>query len=337
MKPKLLLTYLILFSCYSVYSQDLDRGIVQIFGTNEGAAQVTSSSWKIISRTIYTDMEDLFTTPIPSGYTREYYIGFRKADNMPGCGSPSFRFWFTWKNLPGHEFMVSRDWGSPNEGTFKWAKIPTNRQQATAQGFTHPDYWRIEGKLPSECGTEMRLLGIYVKAVDKVNGAIASVSLNADASASNSTFLIGGIANPLYLNDGNGFVGIGTSNPDFLLDVNGISRFTQKMIVNDEIEAKKVKVTATPGSVPDYVFKADYKLRSLPELESYIKTNSHLPNISSAKEVESKGQDVGEMQLRLLEKIEELTLYVIDLQKQTTELKKTIEKQSQEIKMLKGK
>ncbi|MFY0592012.1 hypothetical protein [Roseivirga sp.] len=86
-------------------------------------------------------------------------------------------------------------------------------------------------------------------------------------------------------------------------------------IVQGDIESKKVKVTATPGSVPDYVFKPDYKLRSLSELENYIRANSHLPNIPSAKEVESNGQDVGEMQLKLLEKIEELTLYIIQQEK----------------------
>ncbi|MFY0592011.1 hypothetical protein [Roseivirga sp.] len=117
-----------------------------------------------------------------------------------------------------------------------------------------------------------------------------------------------------------------------LLSVNG----NGNMAVQGDIESKKVKVTATPGTVPDYVFKSDYKLRSLPELESYIKTNSHLPNIPSAKEVETKGQDVGEMQLKLLEKIEELTLYVIDQQKQTAELKRTIKEQAQAIQKLKG-
>jgi len=85
--------------------------------------------------------------------------------------------------------------------------------------------------------------------------------------------------------------------------------------VEDDIEAKKVKVTATPGSVPDYVFSKDYALRTIPELEEFIKANSHLPNIPNAKEIEANGQNLGEMQLKLLEKIEELTLYVIGQEK----------------------
>ena len=107
------------------------------------------------------------------------------------------------------------------------------------------------------------------------------------------------------------------------------------LIVNGNIETKKVKVTANPGSVPDYVFRPGYDLKSLPELENYIKANSHLPNVPSAKEVEKNGQDIGDMQLKLLEKIEELTLYLIDQNKEMQSLKETVKKQSEEIKELK--
>ncbi|OEK02286.1 hypothetical protein BFP97_12490 [Roseivirga sp. 4D4] len=139
----------------------------------------------------------------------------------------------------------------------------------------------------------------------------------------------GNLVGASILVDNNNQVGIGTNDPAFKLDVNGTSRFTQKVIVEDDIESKKVKVTATPGSVPDYVFNPSYELRSLSEVELFIKKNSHLPNIPSAKEVETNGQDVGDMQLKLLEKVEELTLYMI-------ELEKTVKKQSAEIKALKS-
>ncbi|WP_421977678.1 hypothetical protein [Roseivirga seohaensis] len=88
-----------------------------------------------------------------------------------------------------------------------------------------------------------------------------------------------------------------------------------KIIVQGNLEAKKVKVTTTPGSVPDYVFQPNYKLKTLNELEAFIKANSHLPNIPNAKEIETNGQNVGELQLKLLEKIEELTLYTIEQEK----------------------
>ena len=64
-----------------------------------------------------------------------------------------------------------------------------------------------------------------------------------------------------------------------------------------------------------------YKLPSLYELEKQIKLNKHLPGIPSAKEVEANGFEVGEMQANMMEKIEELTLYIIQLQKQIDQLK----------------
>jgi len=132
-----------------------------------------------------------------------------------------------------------------------------------------------------------------------------------------------------------GYVGFGSSgnnklylqNQDGELHLGGskttISSYT---IVNGNLEASKVKVTATPGSVPDYVFQPNYRLQTLNELEAFIKANSHLPNIPNAKEIETNGQDVGDLQLKLLEKIEELTLYVIEQNKEMQAIKEKIEK-----------
>ena len=89
--------------------------------------------------------------------------------------------------------------------------------------------------------------------------------------------------------------------------------------INGKIKAKEVEVTL--AGWPDFVFENDYNLLSLNEVEQYIKQNNHLPNIPSAKEVMENGIDLGEMQSKLLMKIEELTLYILDLQKQIDELK----------------
>lgn len=80
------------------------------------------------------------------------------------------------------------------------------------------------------------------------------------------------------------------------------------------------------SSWPDYVFKTNYTLRSLPELEAYIKANGHLPNIPKASQIETQGLQLGDMQKRMMEKIEELTLYIIDLQKQISLLQNYNEK-----------
>lgn len=105
-----------------------------------------------------------------------------------------------------------------------------------------------------------------------------------------------------------GNVGIGTSAPQNKLDVNGT------------IHAREVKVDLTGWS--DFVFQPSYKLKPLIEVESFIKTNGHLQDIPSAAEVEKDGINLGEMQKKLLQKVEELTLYVIEQQKMIDELKK---------------
>jgi hypothetical protein len=101
----------------------------------------------------------------------------------------------------------------------------------------------------------------------------------------------------------NGNVGIGATNPD------------SKLTVAGNIHAREVKVTLNAGVVPDYVFANDYKLKSLQEVEDYIKENSHLPEIPSATEIEKNGLMLAEMNLSVLKKIEEMTLYMIEQNK----------------------
>jgi hypothetical protein len=118
---------------------------------------------------------------------------------------------------------------------------------------------------------------------------------------------------------GNGNVGIGTTNPD------------EKLTVNGKIHAQEVKINLTyPMTVPDYVFANDYKLKSLQEVEEFIKKNSHLPEIPSAKEIEKNGLLLAEMNMSLLKKIEELTLYTIEQNKE-------IQKQNNKILILEEK
>lgn len=103
----------------------------------------------------------------------------------------------------------------------------------------------------------------------------------------------------------------GSNTTNFKVDNNGF------------LWARQVKVLT--GTIPDYVFNNTYKLMPISELESYINKNKHLPNIRSAEDYSKEnGVDIGELQIKLLEKVEELTLYVIKLHKQNAEMQKEI-------------
>jgi len=89
------------------------------------------------------------------------------------------------------------------------------------------------------------------------------------------------------------------------------------------IRAREIKVDLL--TIPDYVFKAGYKLMPLTELEKYIATHKHLPNIKGENEFNTtEGISLGDMNMKLLEKVEELTLYTIQQQKEIEELKKMV-------------
>jgi hypothetical protein len=110
-----------------------------------------------------------------------------------------------------------------------------------------------------------------------------------------------------------------------------------KLAVGGSMIAEKVKVRKQSAGWPDFVFKKDYKLMTLPEIEAFVNKNSHLPEIPSASEIEKDGQDLGEMNRLLLKKVEELTLHLIEQNKKLTEVVKTSEQQQKEIEILKKK
>jgi hypothetical protein len=110
--------------------------------------------------------------------------------------------------------------------------------------------------------------------------------------------------------DANGNVGIGT----------GTKTLNEKLEVDGTVLCKRVNVTLTGW--PDYVFVPDYPLMPISELGTFIRTNKHLPGIASEKEVLEKGLDLGDSNAALLQKIEELSLYIIQLNKRIEILEK---------------
>jgi hypothetical protein len=118
--------------------------------------------------------------------------------------------------------------------------------------------------------------------------------------------------NTVFYNSGS--IGIGTNNTN-----------NMKLAVEGIIGARGVRVL-TPGTAwPDYVFDNRYKLRPLSEVEQYIRLYKHLPEVPSATEIEKQGIDVAQMDAKLLQKIEEITLYLIQSQKETQAIRKTNE------------
>lgn len=99
-----------------------------------------------------------------------------------------------------------------------------------------------------------------------------------------------------------------------------------KLTVGGKIICEELKVKLQSAPWPDYVFSDSYKLTPLSDLKNFIDKNKHLPNIPSAIDVQQNGIELGDMQTRLMEKVEELTLYIIDQQNQINELKKQINK-----------
>ena len=105
-----------------------------------------------------------------------------------------------------------------------------------------------------------------------------------------------------------GNVGIGTGTP------------TEKLTVNGKVLAREVIVSNDIRTWPDYVFAPGYEMMSLTELEAYVNEHHHLPDVPSAEEVEEQGIGLGEMNAILLQKVEEMTLRMIEMEKRIQEL-----------------
>lgn len=142
-----------------------------------------------------------------------------------------------------------------------------------------------------------------------------------------------GANNYVVLQPSWGNTGIGTYTPNAKLHLNGVQLIGSnsavpatgyQLSVDGKIIAEEVKVQLST-SWPDYVFADDYRLMPIEELEKSIRQNKHLPNIPSAAEVTAeKGIMLGEMNRKLLEKVEELTLYIIQLKKENNSLEQRL-------------
>lgn len=151
----------------------------------------------------------------------------------------------------------------------------------------------------------------YGTAIGTLNATAAHYAFAVLNNAKTDGSSAPGGGKPLLYVRGDGNVGIGTSVPQ------------AKLAVKGDIFAQRVKVTQTGWA--DFVFHPEYKLPGLLEVERFVKEHRHLPEIPSQKEIEQNGQDIGEMNKKLLQKIEELTLYLIEMKKENEDLRKRME------------
>lgn len=138
--------------------------------------------------------------------------------------------------------------------------------------------------------------------------------------------------------DGTGNVTVNLPKPNSFVNI-GTNSFNDgaeiyRLSVNGAMRAHRVKVYTTWA---DYVFEEGYKLPTLEEVEKHIKEKGHLQDIPSAKEVEANGIELGEMNKLLLQKIEELTLYMIDQKKETEKQGELIKQLEEQVKVLSNK
>ncbi|MBA4851216.1 hypothetical protein [Emticicia sp. BO119] len=161
-----------------------------------------------------------------------------------------------------------------------------------------------------------------------------------------------GIQVGTYAGSGMGWYGTLSNHPLGLFVNNGGPAFTittderfqfggtpipagYKMSVDGKVLCTELEVLVTPW--PDYVFKPDYRLKPLHEVEHFIQTNGHLPNIPKAEEIENKSLAVGNMSKLQMEKIEELTLYLIEINKRLKKVEDENEALKRELANVKSK
>lgn len=133
----------------------------------------------------------------------------------------------------------------------------------------------------------------------------------------------------------NGNVGLGNGDPQSKLDVNGdvfcknLKVFDGNVVIGTRISLAKVdvigdincrKLKVLPTTWPDYVFKPEYELMPISDLKEFISKNKHLPGVPDEKQVAKEGVELGELNKILLQKIEELTLYIIELKAENEKL-----------------
>ena len=213
----------------------------------------------------------------------EFYQGTTKLGETTG-GSP---YTFTWTNVPAGTYSITAK--AIDAGGLSFSSTALNIVVPAEPG------WSLSGNAGTTPGNH------FIGTTDNQR----------------LVFKAGNTESMTILPNGN--VGIGTTNPQALLAVNG------------DIFTKKIRIT--PNGWSDYVFEKDYRLPPLKEVAQFIREHHHLPDIQPAATVEKDGLDVGDHQVAILKKMEELTLYLIEQDKKIQQLTEKLEQQQATIRL----
>lgn len=250
-------------------------------------------NWVIVDEALSGTQQTL----VPYSTSFRDYVGIGGALSVSGNGS----FGSVWVN------------NEASAGTLKGTKSIMVGSQHTdgyyssynASNFSQNAWWDPSTSLWKSHYSKSASGSAVLWKSDGKNGKALSVQIDTTISGNNETLAF----TDLFTINKNGVVGIGTTN---------LNDAGYKLFVESGVRARKVKVDQLTWS--DYVFESDYKLRPLNEVEQYITTNKHLPDVPSAQQMLKQGNDLGETQRILLQKIEELTLYIIQQDKKIQNL-----------------
>ncbi len=211
----------------------------------------------------------------------------------------------------GKQALLTLSTGSGNTAIGNDALYTTNGSSNTAIGFRAGYLNTGSGNVfigyqagNSETGSNKLYIAASNTATPLLKGEFDNKNLKINLGASKSTTV--------------GFLAVGNFETTFAMPTNN----SYRLIVQDGIITEKVKVALKGTSDwADYVFEPSYQLMPLERVESFVKENKHLPNVPSAEEMSKNGLDVTQTSAKLMEKIEELTLYMIEMNKEIKALK----------------
>lgn len=277
-----------------------------------------------------------------NGYYALYTNSSGNSNAGFGCGSLSYNTTGNYNVAFGYISLMNNTTGSNNTAVGVSALYTSTGNNNTALGID-AGYKLTTGSHNVFLGDSAGTNNTYQDA-----SAINSMALGYNTyTTANNQFMYGNTSVATHIFQA-GNVGIGYKTPVAKLEVlaldtagaivvrNNADSVEFRVSGNGYVVARDIQVK-TGIIIPDYVFEKNYKLQSLSEVEKYINANKHLPGVPSAADVKKDGLNVAEMDASLLKKLEEQTLYIIDLQKQIKQTQEQNKEMQKEIDLLKGK